>query len=167
MIVDREKEIRDFKPEEYWSISALLLKDGAKKTKANLFNAALNDRNGEKVKPDNADDAYAIADLMRKCDYRVDEVKKSVSTSKPAPPFTTSTMQQEASHKLNMTAERTSRVAQQLYEGVDIEGEGQHALITYIRTDSVRISPDFAKIALSFIAKNYGEEFAPDRKSVV
>lgn len=166
MIVDREKEIRDFKPEEYWSISALLLKDGAKKTKANLFNAALNDRNGEKVKPNNADDAYAIADLMRKCGYRVDEVKKSVSTSKPAPPFTTSTMQQEASHKLNMTAERTSRVAQQLYEGVDIEGEGQHALITYIRTDSVRISPDFAKIALSFIAKNYGEEFAPKTQNI-
>lgn len=101
---------------------------------------------------------------MRKCDYHVDDVKKSVSFSKPAPPFTTSTMQQEASHKLNMTAERTSRVAQQLYEGVNIEGEGQHALITYIRTDSVRISPDFAKIALSFIAKNYGSEYAPKRK---
>lgn len=166
MIVDREKEIRDFKPEEYWSISALLLKDGAKKTKANLFNAALNDKNGEKVKPDNAEDAYAIADLMRKCDYHVDDVKKSVSTSKPAPPFTTSTMQQEASHKLNMTAERTSRVAQQLYEGVDIEGEGQHALITYIRTDSVRISPDFAKIAMAYIAKNYGAEYAPKVQNV-
>lgn len=166
MIVDREKEIREFKPEEYWSISALLLKDGAKKTKANLFNASLNDKNGEKVKPTNADEAYAIAELMRRCDYRVDDVKKSVSTSKPAPPFTTSTMQQEASHKLNMTAERTSRVAQQLYEGVDIEGEGQHALITYIRTDSVRISPDFARIALDFIAKNYGSEYAPKTQNV-
>lgn len=145
MIVDREKEIRDFKPEEYWTINALLLKDGAKKTKANLFNALLNDRNGEKIKPTSADEAYAIADRMKTSDFRVDEVKKSVSSSKPAPPFTTSTMQQEASHKLNMTAERTSRVAQQLYEGVNIEGEGQHALITYIRTDSVRISPDFAK----------------------
>lgn len=103
---------------------------------------------------------------MRKCDYHVDDVKKSVSFSKPAPPFTTSTMQQEASHKLNMTAERTSRVAQQLYEGVNIEGEGQHALITYIRTDSVRISPDFAKIALSFIAKNYGSEYAPKTQNI-
>ena len=166
MIVDREKEIRDFTPEEYWTINAMLLKDGAKKTKANLFVAALNDKNGEKIKPSCADEAYAVADLMRKCDYHVDDVKKSVSFSKPAPPFTTSTMQQEASHKLNMTAERTSRVAQQLYEGVNIEGEGQHALITYIRTDSVRISPDFAKIALSFIAKNYGSEYAPKTQNI-
>lgn len=166
MIVDREKEIRAFVPEEYWNISALLLKDGAKKTKANLFNAALNDRNGKKIKIDNADDAAGIAEFMRKCDYRVDEVKKSVSTSRPTPPFTTSTMQQEASHKLNMTADRTSRVAQGLYEGINIEGEGQHALITYIRTDSVRVSPDFARIALKYIADEYGDEFAPKTPNV-
>ncbi len=166
MIVDREKEIREFKPEEYWNISALLLKEGAKKVKANIFNAALSDSDGKKIKPNNADTATAIADFMRVCTYRVDDVKKSVSFSKPAPPFTTSTMQQEASHKLNMTAERTSRVAQQLYEGVNIEGEGQHALITYIRTDSVRISPDFARLALSFIADNYGAEYAPKSQNV-
>ncbi len=166
MIVDREKEIREFKPEEYWNISALLLKEGAKKVKANIFNAALSDSDGKKIKPNNADTATAIADFMRVCTYRVDDVKKSVSFSKPAPPFTTSTMQQEASHKLNMTAERTSRVAQQLYEGVNIEGEGQHALITYIRTDSVRISPDFARLALSFIADNYGPEYAPKSQNV-
>lgn len=166
MIVDREKEIRDFKPEEYWNINAILLKIGARKTKANLFNAALNDRNGKKIKITNADDANAITELMRRCAYAVDEVKKSVSTSKPAPPFTTSTMQQEASHKLGFTADRTSRVAQQLYEGVNIEGEGQHALITYIRTDSVRISPDFAKATLGFIAQNYGSEYAPKSPNV-
>lgn len=166
MIVDREKEIRDFKPEEYWNINAILLKMGARKTKANLFNAALNDRNGKKIKITNADDANAITELMRRCAYAVDEVKKSVSTSKPAPPFTTSTMQQEASHKLGFTADRTSRVAQQLYEGVNIEGEGQHALITYIRTDSVRISPDFAKATLGFIAQNYGSEYAPKSPNV-
>ena len=166
MIVDREKEIRDFKPEEYWNINAILLKIGARKTKANLFNAALNDRNGKKIKITNADDANAITELMRHCAYAVDEVKKSVSTSKPAPPFTTSTMQQEASHKLGFTADRTSRVAQQLYEGVNIEGEGQHALITYIRTDSVRISPDFAKATLGFIAQNYGSEYAPKSPNV-
>ena len=146
--------------------STIKNKSSEKKTKAKLFVAALNDKNGEKIKPSCADEAYAVADLMRKCDYHVDDVKKSVSFSKPAPPFTTSTMQQEASHKLNMTAERTSRVAQQLYEGVNIEGEGQHALITYIRTDSVRISPDFAKIALSFIAKNYGSEYAPKTQNI-
>ncbi len=166
MIVDREKEIRDFKPEEYWNINAILLKMGARKTKANLFNAALNDRNGKKIKITNADDANAVTELMRRCAYAVDEVKKSVSTSKPAPPFTTSTMQQEASHKLGFTADRTSRVAQQLYEGVNIEGEGQHALITYIRTDSVRISPDFAKATLGFIAQNYGSEYAPKTPNV-
>ena len=161
MIVDREKEIRDFKPEEYWSITAKLLKDGAKATKANLFNAALVDSDGTKLKITNGEDAKKVENFMRGCNYFVDDVKRSVSTSKPQPPFTTSTMQQEASHKLNMTADRTSRVAQMLYEGVNIEGEGQHALITYIRTDSVRVSPDFARYALGYIAKNYGAEFAP------
>ncbi len=166
MIVDREKEIRDFKPEEYWNVCAVLSKEGAKKVKANLFTAALSDKEGKKIKPSNAIDANKIADFMRICNYRVDDVKKSVTFSKPAPPFTTSTMQQEASHKLNMTAERTSRVSQQLYEGVNIEGEGQHALITYIRTDSVRVSPDFARIALSFIKENYGSEYAPKTQNV-
>ena len=166
MIVDREKEIRAFTPEEYWNINAMLLKEGAKKTKANLFNAALADSNGKKIKVTNADEAAVVSDFMRRCDYVVDEVKKSVSTSRPAPPFTTSTMQQEASHKLNMTADRTSRVAQSLYEGVNIEGEGQHALITYIRTDSVRISPDFARQTLGFIAERYGKEFAPKSPNV-
>ena len=166
MIVDREKEIRDFKPEEYWNISAVLLKEGARKLKANLINASLSDKEGKRIKPKDADSATAIADFMRLCSYRVDEVKKSVSASKPAPPFTTSTMQQEASHKLNMTAERTSRVAQQLYEGVEIQGDGLHALITYIRTDSVRVSPDFARIALKYIAENYGSEYAPKTQNV-
>ncbi|MDE6302269.1 MAG: type I DNA topoisomerase [Clostridia bacterium] len=166
MIVDREKEIRAFVPEEYWNIAASLLKVGAEKNKANLFSAALADSNGKKIKITNADEANIVSEFMRRCDFTVDEVKKSVSTSKPAPPFTTSTMQQEASHKLNMTAERTSRIAQSLYEGVTIEGEGQHALITYIRTDSVRISPDFAKQTLGFIEENYGKEFAPSTPNV-
>ncbi|MCI8732784.1 MAG: type I DNA topoisomerase [Clostridia bacterium] len=166
MIVDREKEIREFVPEEYWNINAILLKTGVKKTKANIFNAALNDSNGKKIKVTNAEEANIICNFMKGCDYIVDEVKKSVSTSRPAPPFTTSTMQQEASHKLNFTADRTSRVAQSLYEGVNIEGEGLHALITYIRTDSVRISPDFAKATLGYIAENYGEEYAPKSPNV-
>ncbi len=166
MIVDREKEIKDFVPEEYWNINALLLKDGAKKTKVNVFVAALHDKNGKKIKVTNADDAQIVADMMKKSDYVVDSVKKSVSTSRPAPPFTTSTMQQESSHKLNFTADRTSRLAQQLYEGIKIEGEGQHSLITYIRTDSVRVSPDFARITLSFIRDTYGDEYAPKTPNV-
>lgn len=166
MIVDREKEIRAFVPEEYWNINALLLKAGARKTKSNLFNASLNDSNGKKIKVVSAEEAQIISNFMRECSYSVDEVKKSVSVSKPAPPFTTSTMQQEASHKLNFTADRTSRVAQSLYEGVNIEGEGLHALITYIRTDSVRISPDFARATLGFISDNYGSEYAPKTPNI-
>ena len=161
MIVDREKEIRDFKPEEYWNIIAKLLKDGAKATKANIFNAALNDSNGAKIKITNEEDARKVERFMRGCTYYVDDVKSSVAHVKPQPPYTKSTMQQDASKKLGMVAERTSRVAQMLYEGVNIEGEGQHALVTYIRTDSVRVSPDFAKLALGYIVKNYGEEYAP------
>ena len=161
MIVDRENEIRNFVPEEYWNIFAMLLKPGAEANKENLFKAAFNDIGGEKVKITNAADAEAITERMRRASYRVDEVKKGVSTTKPAPPFTTSTMQQEANHKLNMTAERSIRVAQQLYEGVNVGGEGLHALITYIRTDSVRVSPDFAAGALEFIKNNYGAEYAP------
>lgn len=161
MIVDREKEIREFNPEEYWTITAKLLKDGAKATKTNIFNATFNDVEGKKVKITNEADAKKVENFMRGCVYTVDEVKRSTSTVKPQPPFTTSTMQQEASKKLGMTADRTSRLAQMLYEGVNIEGEGQHALVTYIRTDSVRVSPDFAKLALDYIGKNYGAEYAP------
>ncbi len=166
MIVDREKEIRDFKPEEYWNIFAMLLKDGAKKSKSNLFKAALNDLNGKKIKIETAEQAENIKSKMLKSAFCVDDVKKSVVQSRPAPPFTTSTMQQEASHKLNMTADRTSRVAQQLYEGVNIDGEGLQALITYIRTDSVRVSPDFAKHTLEFVSENYGNEYAPKSQNI-
>ena len=166
MIVDRENEIRNFKPEEYWNIFAMLLKEGAPRTKANIFKAAFNDLDGDKLKVDNADTANRITDIMRRSHYTVDEVKKSVSTARPAPPFTTSTLQQEANHKLNMAADRAMRVAQQLYEGVDIGGEGLHALITYIRTDSVRVSPDFARGTLAFITEHYGKEYAPNTPNV-
>ncbi len=166
MIVDRENEIRAFKPEEYWSIAALLIKDGAKRIKANLFKAAFNDIDGEKHKVPDGAEAERITSMMRRADYIVDDVKKSVATTKPAPPFTTSTLQQEANHKLNMTADRAIRVAQQLYEGVNVGDEGLHALITYIRTDSVRVSPDFARATLRFIEENYGSEYAPNSPNV-
>lgn len=166
MIVDRENEIRAFKPEEYWNIAALLVKDGAKRVKANIFKAAFNDINGSKHKVSDAAEADRVTALMRQSDYAVDEVKKSVSTQKPAPPFTTSTLQQEANHKLNMTADRAIRIAQQLYEGVNVGSEGLHALITYIRTDSVRVSPDFARATLGFISEHYGAEYAPASPNV-
>ena len=166
MIVDRENEIRNFVPEEYWSIFAMLLKIGAPAVKENIFKAALNDVGGEKIKVENADAAERIMAAMRRSRYFVDEVKKSVSTVKPAPPFTTSTLQQDANHKLNMAADKCMRVAQQLYEGVDVGGEGLHALITYIRTDSVRVSPEFAAGTLGFIAEHYGREYAPSSPNV-
>lgn len=166
MIVDRENEIRAFVPEEYWTIFAELFKEGDRHVKSNLIKAAFNDFDGEKTKITNAEAASALTARMKGAAYFVDEVKKGVSTAKPAPPFTTSTMQQEANHKLNMSADRAIRVAQQLYEGVNVGGEGLHALITYIRTDSVRVSPDFAAAALGFIRSNYGAEYAPSTPNV-
>ncbi len=165
MIVDREKEIRAFVPEEYWNIFAHLSKDGIKVSKSNLFKASFVDVAGKKTKITNENDAKVVLDGLQNANYFVDNVKKGTSTSKPAPPFTTSTMQQEASHKLNMTADRSIRVAQQLYEGIEVYGEGLTALITYIRTDSVRVSPDFANLALEFISQNYGKEYAPKKQN--
>ncbi|MCI5820086.1 MAG: type I DNA topoisomerase, partial [Acidaminococcus sp.] len=161
MIVDREREIRAFKPEEYWNLFALLTKVGHK----TVFKAAFNDIDGKKTKIKNGDEANSVITQMKIADYEIDTVKRGVSKSHPAPPFTTSTLQQEASHKLNMTAERSLRIAQQLYEGIDIAGEGQTALITYIRTDSVRISPDFAQATLEYIRNAYGNEYAPEKQN--
>ncbi len=161
MIVDREREIRAFKPEEYWNLFALLTKEGHK----TVFKAAFNDIDGKKTKVNNSETANSIVEQMKLADYVIDTVKRGISKSHPAPPFTTSTLQQEASHKLNMTAERSLRIAQQLYEGIDIAGEGQTALITYIRTDSVRISPDFAAVTLDYIKNTYGEEYAPEKQN--
>jgi DNA topoisomerase-1 len=166
MIVERENEIRNFVPEEYWNMSAMLYKEGDKHTKSNLIKANLVEYNKKKIKVENGDLASEIESVMQGASYSVDAVKKGVSTSKPAPPFTTSTLQQEANHKLGMSSDRAMRVAQQLYEGVTISGEGQHALVTYIRTDSVRISPDFASKTLYYIRDKYGAEFAPARPNV-
>ena len=159
MLVEREKQIRAFVPEEYWNIFAHLFKD--KQKSGAVLKAAFNDINGKKFKVENKEQAERILTDLKSADYAVDSVKKGTSESKPQPPFTTSTMQQEASHKLNMTAERSIRVAQQLYEGIEIAGEGLNALITYIRTDSVRVSPDFAHATLSYISRSFGKEYAP------
>ena len=166
MIVERENEIRNFKPEEYWNMAAMLYKEGDKHTKSNLIKANLQEVNKKKTKVNSGEMAEEIASLMQNATYYVDTVKKGVSISKPAPPFTTSTLQQEANHKLGMASDKAMRIAQQLYEGVNISGEGQHALVTYIRTDSVRISPEFAQKTLHYIKNKYGAEFAPARPNV-
>ena len=166
MIVERENEIRNFKPEEYWNMASMLYKEGDKHTKSNLIKANLQEVDKKKTKVTSGEMAEEIASLMQNSTYFVDAIKKGVSVSKPAPPFTTSTLQQEANHKLNMASDKAMRIAQQLYEGVTIAGEGQHALVTYIRTDSVRISPEFAQKTLYYIKDKYGAEYAPQRPNI-
>ena len=132
MIVEREREIRNFKPEEYWNIYAFLLQEG----KSAVFKAEFVDVDGKKYKVKNKDAAEKIVKASKEGEWSVDKVKRVNSQSKPQPPFTTSTMQQDASGKLSLTAPQVMQLAQQLYEGVELGSEGQVALVTYIRTDS-------------------------------
>jgi DNA topoisomerase-1 len=155
MICDREKEIDEFVPEEYWTIEAEL----ACQNGGNVFLAKLHSRGDEKL---NLKDRNAVekivADLQKEI-FTVVEVKKGERRRNPSPPFTTSTMQQEAARKLGFTAKKTMMIAQQLYEGLDIKGEGTVGLVTYIRTDSTRISEQAQKEAREYILKNYGTEY--------
>lgn len=157
LIVDREKEIEAFNPEEYWSVDAKFIAN------RRSFKATLTaDENG-KVKI--ADKAGADAYLARLdgASFEVDSVKKGTRKKQPAPPFITSSMQQEASRRLNFQAQRTMKIAQELYEGVDIEKLGTTGLITYMRTDSLRISEEARAAANLFIASAYGEKYLPEK----
>jgi DNA topoisomerase-1 len=159
MIVDREREIRDFKPEEYWNVFALLNKLSG----GTDFKAALNDKNGKKFKIGNAESAGETETRLRSASYTVDAVKRGESKSHPNAPFTTSTLQQDGSTRLQIAAPEVMKLAQQLYEGVNIEGQGLTALVTYIRTDSVRVSSEAQAEAKKFIEANYGAEYAPSK----
>ena len=160
LIVDREREIRAFKPEEYWDVKAELLRG------SEAFKTALSDLNGKKIKIKNAEEADAVLNALKAAAYSVATVKAGVSKSRPAAPFTTSTLQQDASTKLNLTAPVTMQLAQQLYEGVDIPGEGHVALVTYIRTDSVRISADAQAKARAYITDKYGAAYVPAKPNI-
>lgn len=162
LVVDREREIKDFIPEEYWVISSQL----AKQETENSFKAFLTAYKGKKIKPANKEEVDAILSNLENSTYKVEKIKKSKTKSNPLPPFTTSTMQQDALNKLGMNLAKTSQCAQMLYEGVEIEGEGKVALITYIRTDSTRVSTDAQKSALEFITAKYGKEFVPSKPNV-
>lgn len=162
MIVDREREIKAFTPEEYWSIFAML----AKKAKQTLFKASLNDYNGKKLKVSSGEEAKAIEKNLMGAMWKVDKVKRGVTKTRSMPPFTTSTLQQDGSYRLGLSAPEVMRNAQQLYEGINIEGEGQTALVTYIRTDSIRVSPDAQKEAIEYIKGIYGQEYAPKKPNV-
>ena len=153
-VVDRENEIRAFVPQEYWSLDVILNRVG----KAGSFVARYfgKDKRVELQKEEQVD--AVIADITGKT-FEVTNVKRAEKKRTAAPPFTTSTLQQEASRKLNMTPKRTMAVAQQLYEGVDVEGEGTIGLITYMRTDSLRLSDQAMAAAADFIKRRYGKEY--------
>ena len=157
IIVDRERQIRAFKPEEYWSIDAKFIPKGSRKA----FSAAFYGNRDEKIKISNLEQAQKILDEIKDQPAVVEKVKHGTRRRKPAPPFITSTLQQEASRKLGFQSKRTMKVAQELYEGVDIDGMGAVGLITYMRTDSLRISEDALDAAEEFIRNKWGEKYLP------
>ena len=158
IIVERENEIKSFEPEEYWTIDAIL-SDDEKRTVSARF---VGDVNG-KIKLKDETDAAKVLTAVEKDFFVVDNVKKSVKHKTPAPPFTTSTMQQEASKKLGFQTQRIMRVAQELYEGVNIGSEfgGVQGLITYMRTDSLRVSAEAQIAAREYIVSKYGDKYCP------
>lgn len=159
LIVDREKEIRAFVTEEYWSIDAKLLgKESTKQIPAKLYGK------DKKIEIKTGEEADAILQELKGVQYLVESVKKSVRKKSPAPPFTTSTMQQEASRKLGFQARRTMKAAQELYEGIDVKGMGAVGLITYMRTDSLRISEEAQQQAEEFITGKYGKDYLPQTR---
>ncbi|MDI9414578.1 MAG: type I DNA topoisomerase [Bacillota bacterium] len=159
LICDREKEIEDFVKEEYWSITAFLKAHGDSLE----FPAKLLRRAGKKVQIGTADEAWKILKDLEGAEYQVSKVAKKERKRNPQPPFTTSTLQQEASRKLRFGARKTMQIAQQLYEGLEIGPEGTVGLITYIRTDSVRVASEAEAAARSFITGAYGKDYVPQR----
>ena len=158
MVDDREREIENFKPEEYWTLDANLTGNDVKKLP---FSARYHGKNGKKAELKSAAEVEAVVEETKNAVFTVKSVKRTDKNRSPSPPFTTSTMQQEASRKLSMTPRRTMAIAQQLYEGVDIEGEGTVGLITYMRTDSLRISEEAIAAAKEFIVGRYGQQYYP------
>lgn len=159
LIVDREEEIEKFIPEEYWNIYATLLEEKTKKT----FEAKFYGKDNKKQELHKKEEVDEILKQIKNAKYVVQEVKKGERKRNPAPPFTTSTMQQEASRKLGFTLKKTMSVAQGLYEGVKIPQKGTVGLITYMRTDSTRISEVARTAAKEQILKMYGEEYYNNR----
>ena len=154
MVIDREEEIRSFKPEEYWYLYATL------STASNeTFRAVFHGTEAKKLELTSEADVQRVTQAVEGKPFTVRSVKHGKKQRSPSPPFITSTLQQEASRRLGMTPRRTMSIAQQLYEGVDIEGEGTVGLITYMRTDSLRLSEDALSAAASFIREHYGDDY--------
>ena len=163
MVVEREREIDNFIPEEYWDISADCAVKGEKKPIS--FSAKFTSLDGQKTAVSNRNEADQIKALIESGDFTVTDIKRKEKKRQPAPPFTTSSLQQEAGRKLSFTTAKTMQVVQQLYEGVDLEGEGAQGLVTYIRTDSVRISDEAMTALRNFIPEKYGKEYLPKDKN--
>ena len=155
IICDREEEIDAFIPEEYWTLDVNLDVKGEKKPICAKYYGTAGEKKGIACK----EEADRIMASLKSAEYTVREVKKGERHKKPPLPFTTSTLQQEASRALNFSTQKTMRLAQQLYEGVDIEGEGTVGLITYLRTDSTRVSREAEDMAAEFIAAQYGKKY--------
>ena len=158
IIVDRENEIRKFVPEEYWTLDAKFIPKGSRKA----FPASFYGDVDGKIKISNKEQADKILAELEDAEYQVVKVKKGTRRKSPAPPFITSTLQQEASRKLGFQARRTMKVAQELYEGVEVADMGAVGLITYMRTDSLRISEDAVKEAADYILERWGKKYLPD-----
>ena len=168
IIADREEEINAFVPEEYWSLDAQFKVTGEKKPVTAKFYGTTK----EKMEIHSREEMDQVLAALKDAAFSVTDVKKGERTKKAPLPFTTSTLQQEASKVLNFSTSKTMRLAQQLYEGIDIEGQGTVGVITYLRTDSTRVSDEAAAQAVSYIGETYGENYlrhgetkkAPDRK---
>jgi DNA topoisomerase-1 len=167
IICDRENEIKNFKPEEYWTLkgyfhSEKMTKPGPK----SLFEASLYGLKDKKLEPKSQEEMDKILSDLKKVSFGIDKIQKGQRKRNAPAPFTTSTLQQEASRKLNFSTKKTMMLAQQLYEGVDIKGEGSLALVTYIRTDSTRVSTDAQNAARTSIQNRYGKEYTPEKPNV-
>lgn len=163
-VVEREREIEKFKPVEYWTLDAgLKRKEDSEKEE---FSAALHSFEGKKARIENEEQSKRILDALSGKDFTVGSVEKKERRRRPLPPFITSTLQQDASKKIRFSVKRTMAVAQKLYEGVELGSEGPVGLITYMRTDSVRISPNAVEEARSFISGRYGSGYVPKKPNL-
>ncbi|MHB1418358.1 MAG: type I DNA topoisomerase [Bacillota bacterium] len=161
LIVDRETEIEEFVPEEYWSLTATLTPPGVKKSS---FDAKLFKKNNQSLSINDQETMDQVLAYLKGLPFQVVKVQKKEKKRNPSPPFTTSSMQQDAYRQLNFTARRTMRVAQQLYEGIDMgKGQGSVGLISYIRTDSTRVADIAIQEVRDFIGERYGETYVPEK----
>jgi DNA topoisomerase-1 len=165
LVVEREDEIEAFIPEEYWELGADFTV-GEGKARKHALHAKLSTISGKKSAVSNEKAAARAKEKIEKADFTIGQVKSKQRKKSPAPPFTTSTLQQEASRKLNFTSSRTMQVVQSLYEGVELGKEGGHGLVTYIRTDSVRVSEEAVFAAREVILDSYGKQYLPAKPHV-